>query len=197
MTGEKFLHRKESEMKSAIQNMEGRMKKSISALENEFNTLRSGRASAAMFDKIRVDYYGQETPLSQVASVSVPEARLVVIQPWDKSLLSPIEKALLKSELSLNPNNDGKLIRINIPPLTEQRRKELVKLAKSTAETSRVSIRNIRRDAIDELKKLEKGKEITEDELKLGQDQIQKLTDSYIADINTLLEAKESEIMEV
>lgn len=184
-------------MKSVMQNMEGRMKKSISALENEFNTLRSGRASTAMFDKIRVDYYGQETPLSQVASVSVPEARLVVIQPWDKSLLSPIEKALLKSELSLNPNNDGKLIRINIPPLTEQRRKELVKVAKSTAETSRVAIRNIRRDAIDELKKLEKGKEISEDELKLGQDQIQKLTDSFIADINTLLEAKESEIMEV
>ncbi len=184
-------------MKSVISDAEDRMKKTIAALEQEFNALRSGRASTALFDKIKVDYYGQETPLNQVASISVPEARLVVIQPWDKSLLSPIEKALMKSELSLNPNNDGKLIRINIPPLTEQRRKELVKLAKNIAENSRVSIRNIRRDAIEELKKLEKQKEITEDDLKLGQDEVQKVTDSFVADINTMLDAKEQEIMAV
>ncbi len=184
-------------MKSVISSMEERMQKSITALENEYNTLRSGRASTALFDKIKVDYYGQETPLSQVASISVPEARLVVIQPWDKSLLAPIERALLKSELSLNPNNDGKLIRINIPPLTEDRRKELVKLAKNIAENSRVAVRNIRRDAIDELKKLEKQKTITEDDLKQGQDSIQKITDTFVADINVLLDKKEQEIMEV
>jgi len=184
-------------MKSVISSMEERMQKSITALENEYNTLRSGRASTALFDKIKVDYYGQETPLSQVASISVPEARLVVIQPWDKSLLAPIERALLKSELSLNPNNDGKLIRINIPPLTEERRKELVKLAKNIAENSRVAVRNIRRDAIDELKKLEKQKTITEDDLKQGQDSIQKITDTFVSEINILLDKKEQEIMEV
>jgi ribosome recycling factor len=184
-------------MKSVISSMEERMQKSITALENEYNTLRSGRASTALFDKIKVDYYGQETPLSQVASISVPEARLVVIQPWDKSLLAPIERALLKSELFLNPNNDGKLIRINIPPLTEERRKELVKLAKNIAENSRVAVRNIRRDAIDELKKLEKQKTITEDDLKQGQDSIQKITDTFVSEINVLLDKKEQEIMEV
>ena len=184
-------------MNSVIQKSEDRMKKSIISLENEFNSLRTGRASASLFDKIKVECYGQPTPLSQIASISVPEARLVVIQPWDKSLLNTIEKALLKSELSVNPNNDGKLIRINIPPLTEERRKDLVKLAKNTTELSRVSIRNIRRDGIEDLKKLEKQKEISEDQLKLGQDKIQKLTDNFIAEINSILEKKEHEIMEV
>lgn len=184
-------------MKSVISHAEDRMKKSIAALHNEFNTLRTGRASASLFDKIKVDYYGQSTPLSQVASVSVPEARLVVIQPWDKSLLNEIERALLKSELSVNPNNDGKVIRINIPPLTEARRKELVKVAKNTAENSRVSIRNIRRDAIEEVKQLEKNKEISEDVQKTGLDEIQKLTDAYIKQINEILDQKEKEIMEV
>jgi ribosome recycling factor len=184
-------------MNSVIQKTEDRMKKSIISLENEFNSLRTGRASASLFDKIRVECYGQPTPLAQIASISVPEARLVVIQPWDKSLLNTIEKALLKSELSVNPNNDGKLIRINIPPLTEERRKELVKVAKNTAESSRVSIRNIRRDSIEDLKKLEKQKEISEDQLKLGQDNIQKLTDKFVADINSILDKKEHEIMEV
>ncbi len=184
-------------MNSVIQKSEERMKKSIISLENEFNSLRTGRASASLFDKIRVECYGQPTPLSQIASISVPEARLVVIQPWDKSLLNTIEKALLKSELSINPNNDGKLIRINIPPLTEERRKELVKVAKNTAESSRVSIRNIRRDSIEDLKKLEKQKELSEDQLKLGQDKIQKLTDRFVANINSILNQKEHEIMEV
>ncbi len=173
------------------------MKKSVAALESDFNAIRTGRASSALFDKIKVDYYGQPTPLSQVATVSVPEARLVVIQPWDKGLLNEIEKAIQKSELSVNPNNDGKVLRINIPPLTEERRKELVKLAKNTAEQSRVAVRNIRRDANDELKKMVKSGDITEDEVKRGEDEIQKLTDKYVKEINTLLEAKEKEIMEI
>ncbi len=184
-------------MKSVIANAESRMKKSVAALESDFNAIRTGRASSALFDKIKVDYYGQPTPLSQVATVSVPEARLVVIQPWDKGLLNEIEKAIQKSELSVNPNNDGKVLRINIPPLTEERRKELVKVAKNTAEQSRVAVRNIRRDANDELKKMAKNGDITEDEVKRGEDEIQKITDKYVKEINTLLEAKEKEIMEI
>jgi ribosome recycling factor len=184
-------------MDSAIKSHEDRMKKTIKNLEEEFNNLRTGRASASLFDKIRVDYYGTPTPLNQVANISIPEARLVVIQPWDKGVMGEIEKAIQKSELSLNPANDGKVIRISIPPLTEERRKELVKHAKQIAETSRVAIRNIRRDANDELKKMEKGSEISEDDLKRGEDDIQKLTDKYVKDINEILEAKEKEILEV
>ncbi len=184
-------------MKSVINNAETRMKKSVAALGSEFNSLRTGRASSALFDKIKVDYYGQSTPLSQVATISVPEARLVVIQPWDKGLLSEIERAVQKSELSVNPNNDGKVLRINIPPLTEERRKELVKVAKNIAEQSRVAVRNIRRDANDELKKMEKSSDITEDDAKRGEDEIQKLTDKYVKEINNLLEEKEKEIMEI
>jgi len=174
-----------------------RMQKSIEALNNDFNTIRTGRASASLFEKIKVDYYGEPTPLNQVATISTPEARLVVIQPWDKSVLNEIEKAIQKSELSLNPNNDGKLIRINIPPLTEERRKEYVKLAKNMAEQSRVAIRNIRRDANDELKKKQKNGDITEDIEKKGHDDIQKMTDDFIGEINTILEDKEKEIMEI
>jgi ribosome recycling factor len=174
-----------------------RMDKSIAALKDEFNTLRTGRASAALFEKITVDYYGQPTPLNQTSTISTPEARLVVIQPWDKSLLGEIEKAIQKSELSVNPNNDGKVIRINIPPLTEERRKELVKVAKNTAEQSRVAIRNIRRDANDELKKKEKSGDLSEDVVKKGMDDIQEMTDKHIESINEMLEAKEKEIMEV
>jgi len=173
------------------------MKKSVAALAQEYSSLRTGRATAALFDKIKVDYYGQETPLSQVASVSIPEARLVVIQPWDKTLLAPIERAILKSELSLNPNNDGKLLRINFPPLTEDRRKELAKSSKNTAEQSRVAIRNIRREAIDEIKKLQKSGDISEDEQKDLETKTQKMTDSYIAQINDLATDKEKEILEI
>ncbi len=176
---------------------EEKMKKSLKAMHDDFNTLRTGRASPALFDKIRVDYYGQKTPLNQVATVSVPEARLVVIQPWDKALLGEIEKAIQMSELSVNPNNDGKIIRINIPPLTEERRKDLAKLGRNMAENCRVAIRNIRRDANDELKKALKNGEISEDEEKKIGDEIQKLTDRYVAEINKELEAKEKEIMEV
>ncbi len=184
-------------MQAVLDTCESKMKKSVNALQQEFNLLRTGRASAALFERIRVEYYGQETPLSQVASISVPEARLVVIQPWDSTLLGPIEKAILKSELSLNPNNDGKLLRINFPPLTEERRKELARNAKNIAEQSRIAIRNIRREAIDEGKKLEKGGDISEDQQKDLEGKIQKLTDTYIGEINDLTDAKEKEILEI
>ncbi|HNY16126.1 MAG TPA: ribosome recycling factor [Treponemataceae bacterium] len=173
-----------------------RMKKSIAALRDELNTIRTGRASASLFDKVRVDYYGDKSPLSQVATISIPEARLVVIQPWDKGLIGEIEKAIQKSELSLNPSNDGKVIRIAIPPLTEERRKELAKQAKAQAEQSRVAIRNIRRDGNDDLKKLEKEGTLTEDGLKTAEEELQKSTDKFIQEINKILEDKEKEILE-
>jgi ribosome recycling factor len=176
---------------------EERMKKSIQSLQDEFKTLRGSRASQALFEKIRVDAYGQKVPLNQVATISIPEARQVIIQPWDRSVLSEIEKAIQKSELSVNPSNDGKVIRINIPPLTEERRKDLVKLTKNVAEQARVSIRNSRRDANEEVKKAKTGSELSEDEAKKATDEIQKLTDKYIEEINKLLEAKEKEILEV
>ena len=184
-------------MHSSISSCEERMKKTIVNLKEGYAALRTGRASPALFDKIKVDYYGEKTPLSQTANISTPEARLIVIQPWDKSLISEIEKAILSSELSLNPSNDGKVIRISIPPLTEERRKELVKQAKAQAEQSRVAVRNIRRDGNEELKKLLKDKELTEDEESKNSEELQKLTDSYIKHIETALEEKESEIMEV
>ena len=173
-----------------------RMEKTINALKDEFNTIRTGRASAALFDKVRVDYYGEKTPLSQVANIAIPEARMVVITPWDKSLIGEIEKAIQRSELGLNPSNDGKVIRISIPPLTADRRKELVKQAKTIAENNRVAIRNIRRDGNDELKKQQKDGSITEDELKTTEDTLQKTTDKFIAEINKIFEEKEKEIME-
>jgi ribosome recycling factor len=184
-------------MKEIKSDAESRMKKSIGALQDDFNSLRTGRASASLFEKIKVDYYGTPTPLNQTATISVPEARLVVIQPWDTGLLAEIEKAIQKSELSVNPNNDGKVIRINIPPLTEDRRKELVKHAKNTAEQSKVAIRNIRRDAMEQLKKKEKSGDISEDENKRASDEIQKLTDKYVKEIDDVFDAKEKEIMEV
>jgi ribosome recycling factor len=173
------------------------MKKTLVSLKEGYGALRTGRASAALFDKLRVDYYGEKSPLNQVANISAPEARLIVIQPWDKALIGEIEKAIRSSELSLNPSNDGKVIRIAIPPLTEERRRELVKFAKSQAEQSRVAVRNIRRDGNDELKKLLKDKELTEDEESKHSEELQKLTDSYIKQIDQILEEKESEIMEV
>jgi ribosome recycling factor len=176
---------------------EERMKKTIASVKDGFAALRTGRASASLFDKIKVDYYGDKSPLNQVANISVPEARLIVIQPWDKNMMTEIEKAIRSSELSLNPSNDGKVIRIQIPPLTEERRKELVKVAKNQAEQSRVAIRNIRRDGNDELKKLQKAGDLTEDGEKTTAEELQKVTDSYIEQINKILEEKEKEIMEV
>ena len=184
-------------MENVKEKAEDKMKKSLTALVEELSGIRTGRASASLFDSINVDYFGQSTPLNQVATISVPEARLVVIQPWDRSIIGEIEKAIQKSELSLNPNNDGKVIRINIPPLTEERRKELVKTAKNYAENYRIAIRNIRRDANDEFKKKQKNSEITEDQEKQASDDIQKMTDKYIAEINSILDSKEKEIMEI
>jgi ribosome recycling factor len=183
-------------MHSVISSSEERMKKTAANLKDEFASLRTGRASASLFDKVKVDCYGDKSPLNQVANISIPEARLIVIQPWDKGLIGEIEKAIRSSELSLNPSNDGKVIRINIPPLTEERRKEIAKLAKNQTEQSRVAVRNIRRDGNDELKKILKAGELTEDEESRNSDELQKLTDSYIAKINQILEEKEKEIME-
>ena len=176
--------------------LESRMEKTVNALKDEYNTIRTGRASASILDKVRVDYYGTPTPLSQVGTISVPDARTLVISPFDKSIMSDIEKAIQKAELGLNPNNDGKVIRIAIPPLTADRRKELVKQAKATAENYRTTIRNIRRDGNDDLKKQQKAGEITEDQLKTETDKLQKLTDKYIDEINKVYESKEKEIME-
>ena len=176
---------------------EVRMEKTIAALKDSYNAIRTGRASAAIFDKVRVDYYGTKTPLNQVATISIPEARAVVIQPFDKSLITEIEKSILTADLGLNPSNDGKVIRISIPPLTADRRKELVKQAKAIAETSRTAIRNIRRDGNDELKKQQKAGELTEDGLKQEEDKLQKLTDSFIAEIGKVYDSKEKEILEI
>ena len=184
-------------MQDIISSNEDRMKKTVANLKEGFAALRTGRAHASLFDRIRVDCYGEKSPLNQVANISVPEARLIVVQPWDKNLIGEIEKAIRSSELSLNPSNDGKVIRISIPPLTEERRKELVKLAKNQAEQSRVSIRNIRRDGNEELKKFLKDSKITEDDESKGSAELQKLTDSYINQVNHVLEEKEKEIMEV
>ena len=184
-------------MNEIIPNSEERMKKSLSSLKDGFSALRTGRAQPALFDKLRIDAYGEKSPINQVANISVPEARLIVIQPWDKALIGEIEKAIRTSELSLNPSNDGKVIRIQIPPLTEERRKELAKQARNQAEQSRVSVRNIRRDGNDELKKLQKDNKITEDEESKTSLELQKLTDNYIGKVNQVLEEKEKEILEV
>jgi ribosome recycling factor len=174
-----------------------RMQGAIDALKKDFGSIRTGRASLALLDGITVDYYGTPTPLQQVAALNIPESRLIVIQPWEQRIIPDIEKAILKSDLGLTPTNDGKVIRINIPPLTEERRKQLVKVVKKRAEEARVAIRNIRRDINETLKKLEKEKQISEDELKKSLDEVQKLTDSYIKKVDEILEHKENEIMEV
>jgi len=176
--------------------IEERMEKTIASLKDSFNTIRTGRANAAIFDKVRVDYYGTKSPLNQVATIAIPEARSVIITPFDKSLISEIEKAIQVADLGLNPSNDGKVIRIAIPALTADRRKELVKQAKTVAENSRTAIRNIRRDGNDELKKQQKDGELTEDGLKTETDKLQKLTDKYIDEINKIYDAKEKDILQ-
>ena len=176
--------------------IESKMEKTVNSLKEEYKAIRTGRANASIFDKVRVDYYGTPSPLNQVGTISIPEARSVVISPFDKSLISAIEKAIQKAELGLNPSNDGKVIRITIPPLTADRRKELDKQAKSTADNYRTIIRNLRRDGNDDLKKQQKAGEITEDELKTETDKLQKLTDKYIEEINKVYDAKEKEIMD-
>jgi len=174
-----------------------RMTKAVQAYTRELASIRAGRASASLLDKIAVEYYGVSTPINQLASISTPEARLLMIQPYDKSIVSDVEKAIMKSDLGLNPTSDGSVIRIAIPPLTEERRKELVKLVKKESEEAKVAIRNIRRDANDDLKKLEKNGELTEDDLRGYTDDVQKLTDEFIAKIDQITKEKEKEILEV
>jgi len=174
-----------------------RMDAAVEVLRKEYGSIRTGRASLALLDGIMVDYYGTPTPIGQLASLSIPEPRQIAIQPWEQRIIPEIEKAILKSDLGLTPTNDGRIIRINIPPLTEERRKQLVKVVRKRAEEARVAIRNIRRDSNEELKRLEKERHISEDEVKRSQDEIQKLTDSYIAKVDEILDHKEKEIMEV
>lgn len=173
-----------------------RMSKAIDALKKDLASVRTGRASLALLDGIMVNYYDTLTPLQQLASLSIPESRQIAIQPWDTKIIPEIEKAILKSDLGLTPTNDGKTIRINIPPLTEERRKQLVKAVKKKAEETKVAIRNIRRDIIDDLKKMEKEKHLSEDDVKRSQDEIQKITDLYINKVDEVLSFKEKEIME-
>lgn len=184
-------------IQDVLANTKDRMAKAEEALKRELGSIRTGRASPTLVDHIRVDYYGTPTPLNQLATVAAPEARLLTIQPWDRKALAAIEKAIQKSDLGLNPNNDGSLIRLAIPQLSEQRRKELTKLVQKRVEESRVAARNIRRDGQDELKKLEKSKEVSEDEHRRAADQLQKLTDQTISNIERFAHQKEAELLEV
>ena len=177
--------------------LDDKMEKSISVYSEKLSEVRAGRANPAILNKVKIDYYGTPTPINQVAGVSVPEARLIVIQPWDVSVLKDIEKAILASDIGLNPNNDGKVIRLAFPELTEERRKELAKEIRKIAEEAKVAIRAIRRDGIDEAKAKQKNSEITEDELKSAETEIQKITDKYIDEIDKILADKEKEIMSV
>ncbi|MFB6497410.1 ribosome recycling factor [Bacillus haynesii] len=174
-----------------------RMEKAIGAYQRELATVRAGRANPSLLDKVTVEYYGAQTPLNQIASITAPEARMLVITPYDKTALGDIEKAIQKADLGVTPSNDGNIIRITIPPLTEERRKELAKLVKKYSEDAKVAVRNIRRDANDDLKKLEKNGEMTEDELRSSTEDVQKLTDEYVSKIDEITKDKEKEIMEV
>ncbi len=184
-------------IKEVYASHEDRMKKAIEALRREYATLRAGRATTGLLDKVFIDYYGAQSPINQVANISIPEPRTIVIQPWDKKSLPAIEKAILKSDLGLTPNNDGMVIRLILPQLTQQRRQELTKVVHKSAEESRVAIRNLRRDANEMLKKIEKDKTASEDDVKKAQEEIQKLTDKYIKEVDHVMMLKEKEVMEV
>jgi ribosome recycling factor len=184
-------------IKDLLKDAENRMSGAIQSLENDLAGIRTGRANPGLIEKLPVEYYGMETPLFQLASISVPEARVLMIRPFDPSSLKAVEKAILTSELSLTPNNDGKVIRLNLPPLTEDRRRDLVKLVHTRLEESRIAIRNIRRDLIKDMRDFEKEKMISEDDLKIGEDELQKLTDKFIIEIDKTGDHKEKEIMEV
>jgi len=184
-------------VKEIIKESEDKMKKVIEITKKEFMSIRTGKASPSILEKITVDYYGTPTPVNQLANISAPEARLIVIQPWDKGSLAGIEKAIMKSDLGINPTNDGSVIRLAIPPLTQERRKELAKNIKKEGEEKKVAVRNIRRDANEHLKKIEKDGEISADENKKAQEEIQKLTDKYIKEVDQAVVTKEKEIMEV
>ncbi|MDR2573450.1 MAG: ribosome recycling factor [Desulfovibrio sp.] len=185
------------DVESTLLDAEERMEKAMAVLMRDFSKLRTGRASTALVEDIKADYYGTPTPIGQMASIAVPDSRTITIQPWDKGGLAAVEKALLKSDLGLTPVNDGKIVRIVMPPLTEERRKELVKVARKYSEESRIAVRNVRRDANENLKKFEKDKQITEDELKKGAEDVQKLTDRFVADVDKKCVAKEKEIMDI
>ena len=180
-----------------MEELEQRMQKAVAYYEESLSEIRAGRANPAILNKISVEYYGVSTPINQVAGISVPEARTIVIQPWDASILKDIEKAIIASDIGLNPNNDGRMIRLNFPELTEERRKEIVKDIRKIAEEARVGIRAIRRDGMDDAKTMQKNSEITEDERSSMEDKIQKLTDKYIGEVDSILEKKEKEIMSV
>jgi len=184
-------------MQSVLDDGKKRMVGAISALDKEFGKLRTGRATTSLVDGIIVDYYGTPTPISQLSSVSIPDSKTVTIQPWDKGAFGSVEKAIQNSDLGLNPVNDGKIIRISIPPLTEERRKELVKVAKKYTEDGKIAIRNVRRDMNDVLKKLEKDKNISEDEKKKGETDVQKMTDDFVKNCDEALAAKEKDILEI
>nr|WP_300004588.1 ribosome recycling factor [Tissierella sp.] len=177
--------------------IEEKMEKTIESYQEELQSIRAGRANTSLLDKIVVDYYGQMTPLIQVASVAAPEPRLITIQPWDASLMSVIEKAILVSDLGINPTNDGKIIRLQIPLLTEERRRDLTKVVKKNGENAKVSIRNLRRDGIDSIKKLEKAKELDEDQKRNAEDKMQKITDKFIEQIDSITKNKEDELLEI
>ncbi|MDD6478283.1 MAG: ribosome recycling factor [Oscillospiraceae bacterium] len=184
-------------MNELIKNTEEKMQKTISALERDYKAVRAGRANVAVLDRITVDYYGAPTPIQQMAAVSVPEARTLMIQPWDASTLRDIEKAILTSDIGINPQNDGRVIRLMFPPLTEERRRDIVKEIKKTAEESKVAIRNLRRDALEKLKGLKKSNSITEDDEANGEKKIQNLTDKFCKEVDSMSSDKEKEIMEI
>jgi ribosome recycling factor len=184
-------------LKEIFAESEQRMKKCIESLKKDFIRIRTGRASTALLDGITVEYYGSPMPVNQVAAISVPDARMIMIQPWEKNMITPIEKAILASDLGLNPQSDGNVIRLPIPPLSEERRKDLFKHCKKISEDAKVAIRNVRRDSNEQLKESEKSKKITQDELKKGQDETQKLTDKYIKSVDEMLAIKEKEILEL
>lgn len=180
-----------------LKEVEVKMKKAVEALSRDLAAIRTGRATPALIEYIRVDYYGSATPINQLASISVPEAKILMIQPWDRTITPNIEKAILKSDLGLNPTSDGNIIRIAIPPLTEERRKELIKAVHKRVEESRITLRNIRRDGIEQLRLAEKNKEISQDQYTRSADQMQKLTDNYIQKVNVVGQDKEREVQEV
>lgn len=184
-------------MQQLLKNTEEKMEKTIAALERDYKAVRAGRANASVLDRITVDYYGVPTPIQQMAAVSVPEARTLVIQPWDATTLKEIEKAILMSDIGINPQNDGRVIRLGFPPLTEERRKEIVKDVRKKGEDSKVAIRNQRRDALDKLKALKKSNEITEDDESNGEKKIQNITDKFCKEVDDLAAIKEKEIMEI
>ena len=184
-------------MKELLKNTEEKMNKTVGVLERDYKSIRAGRANASVLDRVTVDYYGCPTPIQQMAAVSVPEPRILMIQPWDASTLKDIEKAILTSDIGINPQNDGRVIRLSFPPLTEERRKEIVKDVHKTAEESKVAVRNTRRDAIEKLKSLKKSNTITEDDVADGEKKIQNLTDKYCKEIDSLAAVKDKEIMEI